>query len=120
MIRWAVIGLCLALAVLGITLVASACFFAAFYLWVAPHLGRACAAASTGGVLLALAACLALLGSALLRRMKRRPARLLRELQNTLGLVAKLMLMRNPKKILLISLLAGALAEYMSVPSRKR
>lgn len=120
MIRWAVIGLCLALAVLGIMLAASACFIVAFYLWVVPHVGAAAAAAITGAVLLALAACLALLGSALLRRMKRRPRRLLSELQNTIRLVARLMLMRNPKKILLISLLAGALTEYMSAPGHKR
>ncbi|HVE22677.1 MAG TPA: hypothetical protein VNC39_11920 [Acidocella sp.] len=120
MIKWAVIGFCLALAVLGILLAASGCFVAAFYLWVAPHLGRPAAAAVTGAVLVVLALCLALAGGASLRRMRRRPRRLLGEFQNTIGLVARLMLARDPKKALLASLLAGALAEYILSPGRKR
>jgi hypothetical protein len=113
-------GICLALAVLGIVLAASGCFVAAFYLWVSPHLGTAAGAAVTGAALLVLAAFLALVGGALLRLMKRRPPRLLSELQNTIGLAAKLMLLRDPKKALFVSLLAGALAEFILGPSRKR
>lgn len=120
MIKWAVIGACLALGVLGILLAASGCFVVAFYFWVAPHLGRPAAAAVTGAVLVVLALVLALAGGASLRRMKRRPRRLLGEIQNTIGLVARLMLARDPKKALLVSLLAGALAEYILSPSRKR
>ncbi len=120
MITWALTGICLALAVLGITLAASFCFVVAFYLWVAPHLGAAAAAAVTGAALLVLAASLSFAGGAVLRLMKRRPPRLLRDLQNAITLAARLMLLRDPKKALLVSLLAGALAEYILTPSRKR
>jgi hypothetical protein len=119
-IRWAVFGICVALAVLCITLAASGCFVAAFYLWVVPHLGAAAAAAVTGAVLLVLALFLAFVGSTLLRLMKRRPRSLLRELQNTIGLAVRLIVSRDPKKAVLVSLIVGALAEYISTPGRKR
>ena len=112
--------MCLALAVLGIMLAACGCLVAAFYLWVAPHLGPAAGAALTGAALLVLAAFLALAGGALLRLMKRRPHNLLNDIQNTIRLMAKLILLRDPKKALLVSMLAGALAEFIATPSRKR
>ena len=120
MIRWAVLGICVALAVLCITLAASGCLVAALYLWVAPHLGAAAAAAITGAVLLVLALFLAVVGGTLLRLMKRRPRGLLREFQNTIGLAVRLIVLRDPKKAVLVSLIAGALAEYISTPGRKR
>lgn len=119
MIKWAVIGICLALGVLGMALAASLCFVAAFYLWVAPHLGAAAAAAATGAALLVLAGFLALAGRAVTRLTKRRPP-LLSELQNAIVLATKLLLLRDPKKALLLSLLAGALTEFILTPSRKR
>jgi uncharacterized protein (TIGR02265 family) len=105
---------------LGLTLSAGVCFVAAFYLWVAPHLGAAAAAAVTGAALLIVAAFLALVGRALLRLTKRRPRRLVSELQKAMVLTAKLLLQRDPKKALIVSLLAGALTEFILSPSRKR
>ena len=119
MIKSAVAGICLALGVLGMALAASLCFVVAFYLWLAPHLGAAAAAAITGLALLAVAACLSLAGGVVMRRMKRRPG-LLSELRTMSGLATQLLLLRGPKKALLLSLIAGALAEFMLSPNRKR
>ena len=99
MIKWAVAGICLALGVLGMALAASL-FVVAFYLWLAPHLGAAAAAAITGLALLAVAACLSLAGGVIMRRMKRRPG-LLSELRTMSGLATQLLLLRGPKKALL-------------------
>lgn len=123
MIRSAAIWVCLALAVLCIALAATGFFIAAFYLWVAPHLGAPGGAAVTGAVLLGLAILLALAGSVVLRRAKRRPFSLLTGTAGALGLAVKLVAMlvrKDPKKALIASLLAGALIEYMSAPGRKR
>lgn len=119
MIKWAAIGIGLALAVLGLILGAGVCLVVAFYFWVAPHLGAAAAAAVTGAALLVVALFLALASRALLRRTQRRPRRLVSELTKTIVLMARLLLLRDPKKTLLASLLAGALAEFIFGPSRK-
>jgi hypothetical protein len=120
-IKLAAIGIGLALAVLGLALAAGVCFIAAFYLWVAPHLGAAAAAAVTGAALLIVAGFLALVGRAVLRRLtKPRPRRLVSDLQKAIVLAAKLLLQRDPKKALVASLLAGALSEFILSPSRKR
>ena len=99
-----------------------ACFVAAFYLWVAPHLGAAAGAAITGAALLGMAAFLALAGGVLLRQLKRRQRGLLAEFGSIFGLASRLAAMlvrKDPKKALLVSLVAGALAEYISTPRRK-
>jgi high-affinity Fe2+/Pb2+ permease len=119
-IKWAVIGICLALAALSIMLAASGFFIAAFYLWVASRLGAAEGAVVTGGALLLVAAGLAVAGAGVPRLLKRRSRSLLNELQNTIWQAAKTMLLRSPKKALLASLLAGALSESIFGPHRKR
>ena len=122
MIKGAVIWIFLAVAVLCIALAATGCFVAAFYLWVAPHLGAAAGAAITGAALLGVAAFIALAGGVLLRQLKRRQRSLLAEFGSIFGLASRLAAMlvrKDPKKALLVSLVAGALAEYISTPRRK-
>jgi hypothetical protein len=121
-IKGAAIWIFLAVAVLCIALAATGCFVAAFYLWIAPHLGAAAAAAITGAALLGVAAFLALAGGVLLRQLKRRRVSLMAEFGSILGLASRLTAMlvrKDPKKALLVSLVVGALAEYISVPRRK-
>jgi hypothetical protein len=121
-IKGAVIWIFLAVAVLCIALAATGCFVAAFYLWVAPHLGAATGAAVTGAALLGVAAFIALAGGVLLRQLKRRQRSLLAEFGSIFGLASRLAAMlvrKDPKKALLVSLVAGALAEYISTPRRK-
>lgn len=118
MIKSAVIWICLALAVLCTALAACGFFVAAFYIWVASHLGLAAAAAVTGAMLLVFAAVIALL----LRRLKWRRFGLLTELGSAITVGFKLLKMvvqRDPKKALIVSLVAGALAEYILAPNKR-
>ena len=67
-------------------------------------------------------ACMARTGVAL-RRLKWPRFGLLTEFGSVVGVGFKLLRMvvkRDPKKALLASLVAGALAEYISMPSKKR
>jgi hypothetical protein len=122
MIKGAVIWTGLVVAVLCIALAATGFFAAAFFVWMADHLGAAAAAAVTGSALLVLGVVIAFVGGALLRSLRRRQPSLLSELGGTVGLVTRLVAMmvrRDPKKAMIISLVAGALAEYITT-ERKR
>jgi hypothetical protein len=122
MIKRAVIWTGLAVAVLCIALAATGFFAAAFFICIAHHLGTARAAAVTGAALLVLGIVIAFIGGALLRSLRRRQPSLLSELGGTVGLVMRLvtmMVQRDPKKALIVSLIAGALAEYITA-ERKR
>ena len=80
------------------------------------------AAAITGGALLVLALIIGLAGALMVRRNRRRLPSLLSEFGGTLALTSRLamfMVRRDPKKAMIISLVAGALAEYI-MSERKR
>lgn len=106
----------LGVAVLCIALGGVGFLIAGFFLWLQRHLGNAPAAAVTGAVLLALALLTGLAGNALLRRARVKQPSLLSELGGTLGLgsrVFALLVRRDPKKAMVLSVLAGALVEYV-------
>jgi hypothetical protein len=118
-IKSAVIWICLAVAALCVALAASGFFIAAFYLWLAPHLGAASAAAVSGAVLLVFAAVIAVV----LRRLRWRRLSLMTEVGSLIGVgfqLLKMVVQRDPKRALIVSLVAGALAEYISAPNNKR
>jgi len=107
--------LCIILAGLGLLV-------SAFFMLLARHLGDAPAAAITGGALLVLAVIVGLLGKAILARLRRKQPSLLAEFGGTLGLAIRvfgLVVRRDPKKALIISLVAGALAEYIMSEKKK-
>jgi hypothetical protein len=122
MIKSVAIWTGMAVAVLCILLAAIGFFVTALFICIARHLGTAEAAAVTGAALLLLGAVIAFVGGALLRSLRRRQPSLLSELGGTVGLATRLVAMmvrRDPKKAVIISLVAGALAEYITT-ERKR
>ncbi len=122
MIKNAAIGLGTAVTMLCLVLTAIGFFVAALFICIARHLGAADAAALTGAALLVLAVLVATAANLLIRQARRRQPSLLTELGGTVGLVTRLvaiMVRRDPKKAMIASLVAGALAEYLSA-ERKR
>ena len=115
---WAGVGvavLCIALAGVGFLV-------PGFFIWVAHHTDNASAAAITGGVLLVMAVATGLIGGGVLKRIRQKQPSLLSEFGGTLGVTARLvgMLVRkDPKKAIILSVIAGALAEYLTSGERK-
>ncbi len=108
-------GMGLAVALLGVA--AAGFFIAAFYIWLAAHLAPALAALITGAALLTLALALGLIGGAVLRAARARQRAQLAEFSLTLGTALRLaayLVRRDPKKALIFSLIAGALAEFFT------
>jgi hypothetical protein len=122
MLKSAALWAGMAIAVLGVLLAALGFFVAGFFLWVSHHMGNDLAAVITGGVLIAVAIIIALSGFAILKGMRRKQPSLLAEFGGTIGLalrLAGLVVRRDPKKAIIISIIAGALAEYIT-SERKR
>jgi len=122
MLKSAALWAGMAIAVLGVLLAALGFLVAGFFLWVSHHMGNDLAAVITGGVLIAVAIIIALSGFTILKGMRRKQPSLLAEFGGTIGLVlrlAGLVVRRDPKKAIIISIIAGALAEYIT-SERKR
>jgi hypothetical protein len=110
---WAGLGV----AILAIALGGVGFLIAGFYIFLADRMGNAAAAASTGGVLLVMAIFVALIGGAIIKKTKKQRPSLLSEFGGTIGMAGRLVGMlvrRDPKKALIISIIAGALAEYVT------
>jgi hypothetical protein len=110
---WAGLGT----AILAIALGGVGFLVAGFYLFLADRIGTAPAAAATGGVLLLLAILVALIGGAIIKKTKKQRPSLLAEFGGTIGMAGRLvglLVRRDPKKALIISIIAGALAEYVT------
>lgn len=104
------VALCLVLAALGF-------LAAALFIWVAAHLGAAAAAALTGGALLLLALAVTLSGRMVLNKLRRSAPGLFDDAIGTFGMVTSLIglaVRQDPKRAILLSLLAGALTEYFT------
>lgn len=105
-----------AVAMLCILLAALAFFIAAFFLWAAQHLGGAGAAAVTGGALLVIAVLVGIAGDVIQRRMRRQyQANQPSDLGRLVGLAARL----GPKKAVILSVIVGAVAEYLAADRKK-
>lgn len=111
----------MAVAVLCIVLAAIGFLAAAFVIWLAQHMNHALAAALTAGALLLLALIIGLGGALILRSNRLKLLSLRAEFGGTLAIarLAALWVRGDPKKAMILSLIAGALAEYV-LGERKR
>ncbi|MDE2239986.1 MAG: hypothetical protein KGJ73_08665 [Rhodospirillales bacterium] len=90
---------------------------AAFVIWLSHVLGIAAAAAVGGGVLLVFMLMVMGFGVLALRRMRARQPSLMSEAIGMLNLgmrMATLVIRRDPSKVLLAAMIAGAMAEHFS------
>lgn len=108
--RKAALGTGMATATLCIALAALGFFVASFYILLTQHTSPAAATAITGAILLALALIAALITKTIFK--KRRHHRL-SDWSELLGIAAYL-IRRDPKKAMLLALLAGAVTEYFA------
>jgi hypothetical protein len=116
---WAGLGV----AVLGIVFIALGFLIAGFFLWVARHAPHDAAAAITGGVLLLIAIIVLLIGRTALKRMKRRQPPLMSEFTGILisaGRIAGLLIRKDPRKSLVLAVIAGAVAEYITSGDKRK
>lgn len=123
MLKSAALWAGMAIAVLGVLLAALGFLVAGFFLWVSHHMGNDLAAVITGGVLIAVAIIIALSGFAILKGMRRKQPSLLAEfggIAGTAGRIVGLLIRRDPRKSLILAVIAGALAEYVTSDSKKR
>lgn len=112
----------IAITMLVLALAALGFLAASVFLWAAPHWGAAAAAGGTGAALLLLAVLAGFGGCYLARRLHRNQPSLLAEVSGTLLTATRLLgfiIRQDPKKAILLSLLAGALVEYFT-PEKKR
>jgi hypothetical protein len=111
----AVAALCIALAGLGFLVTA-------FFIWLAQRTDYAISSAVTGIVLLALALATGLAGGLVLKRMRERRPSLAAEFGGTVGIVGRLagiLVRRDPRKAMILSVIAGALAEYITSEKKR-
>ncbi len=95
---------------------------AAFFTWVSQHEGNAAAAGITGGGLLAITVLFGLIGGAVIKKLKKPQPGMLSEFSGLLVLGARLITMtirRDPRKAIIVSAIAGALAEFITSERRK-
>ena len=109
----------------GILFVALVCvgfLVASFYMWMSHLLAHSLAALVTAGAALLLIGLMAGIGGLLIRKTRKPQPRLLQEFSGTIGLGARmvsLLVRRDPRKAMIVSLVAGALAELIT-SERKR
>jgi hypothetical protein len=95
---------------------------AAFFTWISQHEGNAAAAAITGGTIIALVIILGLIGGAIIKKLKKPQPPLFSEFGGMLGLGVRLItiaIRRDPRKAIIVSAIAGALAEFITSDRRK-
>ena len=94
-----------------------------FFIWVEQYKAPAAAAAITGVALFAAVLIIGLLGSFILKKLKKPQPSILAEftgIAGTAGRIAGLLIRRDPRKSLILAVIAGALAEYITSDSKKR
>jgi hypothetical protein len=117
MLKSAALWGALATIVLCLVLAALAFLTAAVFIWLASHVGAAGAAAITALALLLLALQIMLFGGILLARLRDKAPGLFEDTASTITLLTSLVTLavrRDPKRTLLLALIAGALTEYMA------
>ncbi len=121
LVMWAGLGM----AVFAVMLIALGFFVAGFFLLVErflPH-DAAAAAAITGGVLLLVAIIVGLIGKSALTRMKRQRPPLITEFTGvfaTAGRIAGMLIRRDPRKAMVLAVIAGAVADYITSGEKKK
>jgi hypothetical protein len=118
----AALWVALGIVFLAMTLTALGFLVGGFYLWMTLYMVHAAAAACTAGALMVLAVLFLLVGKAIINRSKKKYPSVGQELRNTIGLSSRmitLLVARDPRKAVIVSLVAGALAEFMTSERRK-
>ena len=122
-VRELVLGAGLGITVL-VTLFAGIGFLVAgFFLWIEQYKSIPVAAAITGGALLALAILIAAIGRAILKKMKKPQPSLLAEfggIAGTVGRLAGFLIRRDPRKAMILAVIAGAVADYITSGDKKK
>lgn len=116
---WAGLGV----VVLTVLLAALGFLITAFFIWIAHTKSYPVAAAITGGTLLLIAIFIGIAGRIILKKIKKPQPSLLAEfggIAGTAGRIAGLLIRRDPRKSLILAVIAGALAEYVTSDSKKR
>lgn len=106
-----------AVAVLCIALGGTGFLVVALFLGLLHFMPAVAAAAVTGSGTLLLAVIVAAIGAVMLRRRRRRQPSMLADFGGGLGLAARLvglMVRKDPRKAIILSVIAGALAEYVT------
>ncbi len=109
-------------AILFVALVCIGFAIAAFYMWMSHLMAHSLAALVTAGAALLLIVLMALIGGAAIRKTRKPQPSMMQELTNTLSLGARLISLvvrRDPRKAMIVSLVAGALAELITSDRRK-
>ncbi len=109
-------------AILFVALICIGFVVASFYMWMSHLMAHSVAALATAGAGLVLIALMAGLGGMIIAKTKKRQPSMMQEFADTLGLGAKLisvLVRRDPRKAMIVSLVAGALAELITSDRRK-
>jgi hypothetical protein len=120
--RNAALWVALMVVVLAMLLAALGFLVAAFEIWLAQQTNPAEAAAITGAGLLVIAVLLGVIGNAVLKRSRARQQTMLAAMGGSLGLAARVIgiaVRNDPKKALILSIIAGAVAEYVASDRKK-
>jgi hypothetical protein len=110
---WAALGVAVLFLVLG----AFGLLAVALFIFVAHHWGEAAGAAVTAAALLLVAAQVVLAGALFFNRVRRRTPSIFADTAGTIAMVtsfANILVRRDPKRAILLSLLAGAVTEYFT------
>jgi hypothetical protein len=116
---WAGLGI----VVLTVVLTAIGFLVASLFIWIDQYKPDAVAAVITGGALLLAAIVIFLIGRVILKKIKKPQPSILAEfggIAGTAGRIAGLLIRRDPRKSLILAVIAGALAEYVTSDSKKR
>jgi O-antigen/teichoic acid export membrane protein len=122
-VKGLVLSVAVGMVVLAVVIGGLGFLIAGFFLWIERYQPHDAAAAITGGVLFILAMIIALTGRAMLRRIKKKQPPLLSEFTGifaTAGRIAGLLIRKDPRKSMVIAIVAGALAEYITSGDKKR
>jgi hypothetical protein len=116
-LKSAAIWVGLGITILCLVLCAFGLLAAALFIYVAHHWGTAAAAAVTALALLLLAAQVLLAGALFFHRARRRTPDIFGEATGTIAMLtsfANIFVRRDPKRAMLLALLAGAITEYFT------
>jgi hypothetical protein len=123
----AVKGLALAagigIVILAILLTSFGFLIAGFFFWIERYKSHDIAAAITGGGLLLIALLIGIIGPKILKKMKKPQPPLLAEFTGifgTAGRIAGLLIRKDPRKSLVLAVIAGAIAEYVTSGDKRK
>ena len=108
--------------ILFVALICVGFLVASFYMWMSHLLAHSLAALVTAGAALLLIGLMAGIGGLIIRKTRKPQPSLLQEFSGTIGLGARmvsLLVRRDPRKAMIVSLVAGALAELITSDRRK-